>query len=223
MDDEPILYKNKPAKARHADSSQINGGIVFWFIISALICIFSLFSFTGNATSGQNYSGTTTALIAAALTIVYSGITIILTAARIGRLFIAISHIVASILSVILCIVCFVALTQINTLHGYYAYDIVEYAKTIYTVAAGVYLAVFCFYMIYGLYFLSGVGAKKWFGDYAQNRHPERRYVEEVEYRVPSKSKQAQSVKIRCANCDAEITIGMKFCPECGTELDWDD
>ena len=220
MDDEPVIYRNSSRpRAKAAPQSQMSGAIVFWFIVSSLLGIVAIGSFLGNMFSGSYSSTTSIAMVMAMVWFIYSVITMILVGGKSGRLFVAISHIVFSIIALIFCIICMVALGQINSYTGLFGKTVTSYLNTLYTFSACLYLIAFCFYMIYGLYFLTGDGAIRWFNDGQTKEYTPR--GDGLEYRVPSKSQKAASVKIRCANCNAEITPGMKFCPKCGTELDW--
>jgi len=218
MDDEPILYRNSKPKGGAKGQTQISGAIVFWFIMSSLLGILAIASFVGNLSSGSYSASTSMAMFAAAIWFIYSLITMILVGGKSGRLFIAISHIVFSILALIFCIIILVQLGQVNSyaFRSYMAKSLMDTVNTILTFSACLYLIAFCFYMIYGLYFLSADGALRW---YSEKRSAQ--IENEAEYKVPSKNKKQSSVKIHCANCNAEINASMKFCPECGAELDW--
>ncbi len=227
MDGETPLIKPRASRTASGQTS-MSGAIIFWFVMSSLFGIFFIYSFISNIVSYSSYgtysSSTPVVLMTTMIWLIYTIISMILVGGKSARLFVAISHIVISVISMIITIFCMIALGQVNSYTYRYSLSSgsIDILNAVYTVAACFYLAAFCFYMIYGLYFISGDGAKKWFG----NTHASKRVADSdsvLEYRVPSKTKKSTAIVIRCNNCSGEISRSMKFCPKCGSELDWGD
>ena len=154
-------------------------------------------------------------MILAMLWFLYTLMTILLVANRIGRLFTAITHLVAGAVTLFFAIFSLIAAVGVSS-YSYYGYGGIMAAGM--TIVMLLYLLLAGIYIPYGIYLIVSQKSKLYFGDYIE----ETREVRQP--RAPQASNRPHStaaIKSYCSNCEAEISKQMRYCPECGIELDW--
>ena len=190
---------------------KMTGYMVFWYIIASLSVITNIGAIISSLTANDTSEDVVTTVFAIALLCVYYIVCGTLIAFRKGRLFIAVSNFVIGGLAFFSSIMMLAFFGDLD----HYSFGIISAAAgSIFVMLALVMMGVTAFYLGTGFYFALSKRAKAYFGD-----------EETEEIAAPAAAPkpvvmdETSKVTVTCNKCKSQVKYGMKFCPECGTEL----
>ncbi|MBR5670215.1 hypothetical protein IKX12_04050 [Candidatus Saccharibacteria bacterium] len=190
---------------------KMTGYMIFWYIIASLSVITNIGAIISSLTAGDTSEDTTTTVFTIALLCVYYIVCGTLIAFRKGRLFIAVSHFVLGGFVLFASLMMFAFLGDLDrATQGIFSFM----AGSVFALMMLLMIAIAAFYIGTGFYFALSKRAKAYFGD-----------EETEEIAAPAAAPkpvvmdETSKVTITCNKCKSQVKYGMKFCPECGTEL----
>ena len=190
---------------------KMTGYMIFWYIIASLSVITNIGAIISSLTAGDTSEDAATTVFAIALLCVYYIVCGTLIAFRKGRLFIAVSHFVLGGFVLFASLMMFAFLGDLDrATQGIFSFM----AGSVFALMMLTMIAIAAFYIGTGFYFALSKRAKAYFGDEETEEIAAPAAVPK-----PVVMDETSKVTVTCNKCKSQVKYGMKFCPECGTEL----
>ena len=190
---------------------KMTGFMIFWYIIAALAVVTNIGAIISTLTTGETGEDTATSIATIACLCVYYIVCGTLIGFRKGRLFVAVSHFVLGGFVLFASLMMFAFLGDLDrATQGIFSFM----AGSVFALMMLMMIAIAAFYIGTGFYFALSKRAKAYFGD-----------EETEEIAAPAATPkpvvmdETSKVTVTCNKCKSQVKYGMKFCPECGTEL----